>query len=93
MKEDIKNQSNNLSPNNVYNDINQKFNYFSNKKKSSLRKEISNYLINKYIFTSYSKLIQVYQIIGLSFDKNPNNTVLTFSNGKEKKKYINKIIF
>ena len=93
MKEDIKNQSNNLSPNNVYNDINQKFNYFSNKKKSSLRKEISNYLINKYIFTSYSKLIQVYQIIGLSFDKNPNNTVLTFSNGKEKKSILIKSFF
>ena len=85
MKEDIENQSNNLSPNNVYNDIKLKFNYFSKKKNSVLKKEISNYLIGKYIFTSYSKIIQVYQIIGLSFDKNPVNTVLTFNKeGNEK---------
>ena len=85
MKEDIENQLNNLCPNNVYNDIKIKFNYFNIKKNSVLKKEISNYLIGKYIFTSYSKLIQVYQIIGLSFDKNPVNTFLTFTKNKNEK--------
>ena len=79
------NTSNSVIDNSVYKEIDLKFNYFKEKKTPKLKKTISDYLKEKYIFTSYSKIPKIYKILEISFDKNPNNTDLYLTIQNEKK--------